>query len=500
LSAIRGFLITVTDLSIITVCRDPSRPALERFLSSLRQYTSCAHELIVVDNAGTDTDSSAFLAAQCDSYVRLPERVGVAAAWNAAVTLARGEYLLTTNPDVIVGRGWFEQLQAVFQQHQRVGLVAPVMNYSGPAQTNLGQQKYLDNAGAVRAEPSKDVVSGAFALFSRDALVRVNTFSAAAEVENAEDLDVCSKLADAGLDSYVHQGVFVYNEWGAYHQRSTASQRPGVDPAAAPAGKALSIVTICLDPDAPILERFLSSVREFTTCDYELIIVDNAGEDHERSALMASSCDKYIRIPGRISVAEAWNRGIAKAEGRYVLVTNDDVVVPPNWFESMRQLFVDHDRTGMVAPVMNYSVPEQAHRGDIRHFDEADAVKLTRFRQFIWGAFMLFSRSSLERVNNFSEEFALAGGEDTDMCFKLFEAELDIYVDHRVFVYHEWGSTGNRLLGPERRMELYVANHEKVMQKWSRYTRAGDRPAGVAAATLARLGAVWRTLLGAGRR
>ncbi len=238
--------------------------------------------------------------------------------------------------------------------------------------------------------------------------------------------------------------------------------------------KELSIVAVCIDPDAPILERFLSSIKQYCQCNYELILVDNAGENEQRSALLEKSCDKYIRLAARVSVASAWNTGIEASEGTYVLVTNDDVVVSRNWFDQMKDVFLKHDHTGMVVPVMNYSVPEQTHTGDISHIDEAHPVRLTPFKQFIWGAFMLFSRESLVRVNNFSEEFEIAGGEDLDMCFKLFEARLDIYVDHRVFIYHEWGSTGFRILGAKRRRELYEDNYRKFKQKWIKYTRDWD--------------------------
>ena len=264
--------------------------------------------------------------------------------------------------------------------------------------------------------------------------------------------------------------------------------------------KELSIVAICIDPDLPILERFLSSVRQYCQCDYELILVDNAGENADRSAFVASSCDTYIRLESRASVASAWNAGIAASAGQYVLVTNDDVVVSRDWFDRMKDVFLTHERAGLIVPVMNYSVPEQTHLGDISHIDEAQPVRLVPFKQFIWGAFMLFTSESLSKVNNFSDEFDIAGGEDLDICFKLFEAGLDIYVDHRVFIYHEWGSTGLRILGAEQRRELYEANYRKFKRKWIRYTADWDQPparrSGFVTSVLRSLASVWH---GSGR-
>lgn len=239
--------------------------------------------------------------------------------------------------------------------------------------------------------------------------------------------------------------------------------------------KELSIVVICIDPERPILERFLSSVRQYTHCDYELIFVDNAGADAATSAFIQAQADRYIRLEHRAAVGVAWNVGIAASTGRFVLVSNDDVVVPRQWFEEMRDVFLTEPTVGLVGPVMNYAGAEQAAQGKSSHLHLLRPVKLPRFRKFIVGAFMLFTRESLAKVGNFSEEFEIAGGEDLDMCFKLFAADLDIYVHHRVFVYHEWGSTGNRILGSQARLDLYEANYAKFKRKWSAYTQDMDR-------------------------
>ena len=240
--------------------------------------------------------------------------------------------------------------------------------------------------------------------------------------------------------------------------------------------KELSIVAICIDPDLPILERFLSSLRQYCLCDYELIVVDNAGQNAERSAFIEKNCDQYIRLSERVRVASAWNTGIEASEGQYVLVTNDDVVISRAWFEVMKDVFVHNASAGMVVPVMNHSVPEQTPRVDISHIDQARAERLTPFEQFVWGAYMLFSRESLRRVNNFSLDYEIAGGEDLDMCFQMFEAGLDVYVEHRVFIYHEWGSTGLRILGADQRRAQYEEGYRTFKKKWIKYTRDWDKP------------------------
>lgn len=233
----------------------------------------------------------------------------------------------------------------------------------------------------------------------------------------------------------------------------------------------LSIIAVCIDSLAPIFKRFLSSIRQYTSITYELIIIDNAGKSKSTSQMLHDEADVYIKPQVRLSVAEAWNMGIKESRGEYVLVTNDDVIVPENWFGFMQESFAIFSNVGLVAPVMNYGLMEQTHIGTIWQKELASPQLLTPFKQIIWGVFMLFKRSALDDVGLFSEEFKVAGGEDLDMIFKLYDKGYNVVVDHRIFVYHEWGSTGKRLYGHPRRKEIYDKNYRKFKKKWARHTK-----------------------------
>lgn len=236
----------------------------------------------------------------------------------------------------------------------------------------------------------------------------------------------------------------------------------------------MSVVTICIDPEKPVFERFVSSLRQYTKSSYEMIIVNNGGTDGKAAKRLKKEADKYIQLKKRLSVAEAWNLGIRQSASQYVLITNDDVVVPKDWYEQMREAFEIFPNVGSVAPVMNYGLAEQTHVGTIWQKKIACPVMLTSFKQIIWGVFCLFKREALDKVGLFSEEYPLAGGEDLDMCFKLYSEGFNIVVDHRVFVYHEWGSTGKRLYGSAKREAIYKKNFAKFKKKWSRYTKDWD--------------------------
>src|SRR5581483_11718001 len=91
-------------------------------------------EVIVADNASTDGTPEAL-----DRWerlgrlrtIRLPENRGFAAANNAALGEAGGEYLILLNPDTVVAAGWVGRLLAHLRKDPAVGLVAPMTNFAG---------------------------------------------------------------------------------------------------------------------------------------------------------------------------------------------------------------------------------------------------------------------------------------------------------------------------------------------------------------------------------
>lgn len=138
----------------------------------------------------------------------------------------------------------------------------------------------------------------------------------------------------------------------------------------------------------------------------------------------------------------------------------------------MSECFTLFNNVGLVVPAMNHSVMEQTYIGTIFTVNNlACPVLLTPFKQIMWGAFMLFKKTALNKVNNFSLDYPKASGEDIDMCFKLYESGVNIVVDKRSFIYHEWGSTGKRIYGDMERQKLYLENYEIFKKKWSHYTK-----------------------------
>ncbi len=113
----------------------------QQCIAALKSHTRPAWELIVVDNGSTD-GTGAYLAGVRDmstvpvTLVSNATNVGFPAAINQGLRLARGEYLVMLNNDVVVTDGWLDQLIALVNANR--GIDAERAGASGNASADGG--------------------------------------------------------------------------------------------------------------------------------------------------------------------------------------------------------------------------------------------------------------------------------------------------------------------------------------------------------------------------
>jgi O-antigen biosynthesis protein len=153
--------------SIIIPCWDQIQFTQQCF-AALKEHTRPAWELIVIDNGSTD-GTAAYLAGARDlapvpvTIVTNSTNLGFPAAINQGLRLARGEYLVLLNNDVVVTDGWLDQLIGLVnarrgstaeiaegaerngaerngsgeerpERTNTIGLVGPMSNFAAPPQ------------------------------------------------------------------------------------------------------------------------------------------------------------------------------------------------------------------------------------------------------------------------------------------------------------------------------------------------------------------------------
>jgi len=120
----------------VVVPTHAARDLCRSCLHALVRFTAWGRlRIVVVDDASSDgTEDMLRAVAATDpriSVLRLDRRRGFAAACNAGIERAAGEYLVLLNDDTVVATGWLSRLVAHLERDTRIGMVGPVTNQIG---------------------------------------------------------------------------------------------------------------------------------------------------------------------------------------------------------------------------------------------------------------------------------------------------------------------------------------------------------------------------------
>jgi N-acetylglucosaminyl-diphospho-decaprenol L-rhamnosyltransferase len=205
-------------------------------------------EIIVVDNASTE-DGVKELAA-LDPRVRVfieRKNLGYAGANNLGATCAHGDILLFLNPDTKVSAGAIDRMAQHIERLPDAGVLgAKLLNSDGSIQLSAIQaiptilNQALDSEAMMRCWPRcplwklgplfrpaqepvpVDTVSGACMVLRKSVFEHVGGFSEEYFMY-AEDLDLCYRVAEAGLRNYYCDDATVIHYGGGSSARQSVS-------------------------------------------------------------------------------------------------------------------------------------------------------------------------------------------------------------------------------------------------------------------------------------
>ncbi|WP_048049707.1 glycosyltransferase family 2 protein [Saccharolobus islandicus] len=109
------------------------------------------------------------------------------------------------------------------------------------------------------------------------------------------------------------------------------------------------------------LRRLLSSLKESTFKDFEVIVVDDASTDGTEEMIKNEfPYVKYIKHEKPTLVAKSRNDAIEASEGDYIFFIDDDNVVERDTIEKLLNYIEKHEEIGTIAPVTcYYSSPDK---------------------------------------------------------------------------------------------------------------------------------------------
>ncbi|MCW3027658.1 MAG: hypothetical protein JWN81_869 [Solirubrobacterales bacterium] len=223
----------------------------------------------------------------------------------------------------------------------------------------------------------------------------------------------------------------------------------------------LSIV-VCTRNRAVELARCLAHLTRLEHEPLEILVVDNAPDDHSTHELVTAMADRDARIrylveptPG---LSRARNHGLLHAEGDLVAFADDDVRVDLHWIKGLLRGFARRPAvacvTGLVASASLEQAAEQYFDARVwwssscepRVYDATHGPADARLHpyaagQFGTGANCAFRASVLRMLGGFDESLGAGsrsgGGEDLDIFVRVIRAGYDLSYEPAALVWHE---------------------------------------------------------------
>ena len=255
----------------------------------------------------------------------------------------------------------------------------------------------------------------------------------------------------------------------------------------------VSIVILTYKEEPNVLRACLAAVKNSTGSDYEVIVLDNAGNVATEKLVKEHLSDvTYLSNKANRGFAAAVNQGMKLATGRYVLLLNPDTVIPEDAIEKVvRHMDRDVD-VGIGSCIIRYpngelqdsirrfpkmidqllimlKVPHFVRR--VRSIDDymmrdVDALK-TQDVDSIMGAFMMIRKEVIDKIGLFDERYFI-WFEEVDYCKMAHDAGFTIRHYADVEIVHHKGHTFNQLATIRKQkwvresMRKYFAKHHGV--------------------------------------
>ncbi|MBI4058006.1 glycosyltransferase family 2 protein [Candidatus Microgenomates bacterium] len=184
----------------------------------------------------------------------------------------------------------------------------------------------------------------------------------------------------------------------------------------------------------------------------EVLVIDNGSRD-KTSEMVKKYFPRItlITLPENIGFAPALNLGIEHSKGKYIFITNDDVIFDKQCLKELVKLAQNDKTIGIVGGKMFFR-------------DQPDIVALPGFRVNIWlgyhpydfegaesvrkmdvatGGCMLIRRSMLDITGPFDPGFFFCG-EDYDLCFRAKTTGFKVMYCPTALLWHEFAGSGQQ--------------------------------------------------------
>lgn len=507
-------------LSLILPVHDPRPGWLAEALASVQAQTSDAWELVCIDDASTDPEVKALLAAasQGDTrirVIRLETGRGVAGATNAGLAQATGDWVAFMDHDDVL------EPEAVERLMEAADLGADLA-YSDEVLTHEVSDAFKHFA--LRPAFSHDYYLS-HPYFVHLVAAPLDAVRAVGGLDESlpisADVDLVLRLLER-TSTVAHIPSVLYRwrthpESAGHRSRDlvTATTQTAINahlarlglPGRASPGSTFNTYRIDWPDDGAdiltiiptknrgdLLRQCIASIDATTPTDrVRLLIIDHESDDPQTRAYLAELEGRATIMPysGPFNFARMNNEAVrlhARGDERLLFLNNDVEAMEAGWVERLASL-VARPEVGVAGATLLYPDRRIQHAGvalglggyaehiekfapfevrGARNSGPDCGLVVTREYSAVTAACMMMRREVFDEVGGFDESFEV-GFNDTDLCLRVGAAGYRILNDGQTVLLHHESAT-RRASG----QVLHPADAARLAERWGEMLSAGD--------------------------
>jgi glycosyltransferase involved in cell wall biosynthesis len=218
-------------------------------------------------------------------------------------------------------------------------------------------------------------------------------------------------------------------------------------------------VVVCTRNRGDSIVATIETILANTFPSFEILVIDQSTDNATRHALQRFD-DQRLRYVQTATTGKgrALNLAVCEARGEYIVITDDDCTVPPNWIEVIVNVFTRFSRVAVVFTNVE-PAPHDHTRGYIPHYIRRDS-KLVRtmwdkvFARGI-GASIAVRRAAVKELGGWDVGLGpgskFPSADDYDISIRALLKGFWVYETHEVSVVHHGFRTFDQLRQLSRR-------------------------------------------------